>query len=641
MKRPDALVLLAIAASLLSGCLPPTGTVESPEPPQSAVPSPPPAEPTESFTTLTVCQDTEPETLYLYGGSSTARNILEAIYDGPIDHRSYAFQPVILETLPSLEEGDAYFDTTTVQEGDLVVDVTGQPVELATGTQVFASHTCLDATNADCVTTFTDTPIEMEQMVVYWQILEGVAWSDGEPVTADDSVYSYELACDPDTPTSKYLCDRTDSYTAAGERTTVWTGIPGYVDDLYFLNFFSPLPQHLWKEQLDATAADLLARPESTQEPIGWGPFVITEWVQGEHVTLERNPAYFRTGEGLPRADRVIFRFASDANELVMMLLAGQCDIGLISGDDTTLTPLLVSGQEQGLLSLIATSSSDTWEHLEFGIDPARTYNRPDFFGDTRTRQAIAYCVDRQTIADEATFGMGEVADSYVPPEHPLYAGSQLTRWDHDPAAGQALLEEVGWMDKDGDGWVEAREVDGVTFKTPFRVNLLTVQGDSQQETVARIIRSNLADCGIQVDLEYVPSWDFFADGPAGPLFGRQFDLALFAWYNDAEPPCDLYTSDQIPDDEDWGLPNAAGFSNEEYDTACRAARAALPGTYEHTRSHTEAQQIFSEQLPALPLFWRPRTAITRPGVEGFALDPSEESEMWGIEEIGLTETSP
>ena len=632
--------LLVVAGVLLAACTPTVvvETVEVPGPTQVVTATPTPTEVPEPAP-LVICQDAEPETLYLYGGAPSARHILEAIYDGPIDHRAYTFQPVILEKLPSLEEGDAYFDPVTVQAGDRVVDVTGNPVDLEEGVQVFPSHTCMDAGNPDCVVTFDgETPIEMEQMVVSWSLLEGVTWSDGEPVTADDSVYSYELACDPETPSSKYLCDRTASYVAAGERTAVWTGLPGFVDDLYFLNFFSPLPRHLWEAQLHYTAADLLSQPESAREPIGWGPFVIREWVQGDHISLERNPYYFRADEGLPRVDEVIFRFARDPNELLTMLLSGKCDIAVREGEWGSLMPLLMAAQEQGLLDVVATPGT-TWENLAFGITPARTYRRPDFFGDVRTRQAIAQCIDRQAMVEEATYGLGAVADVYIPPDHPLYAGDQITRWPYDPEAGQALLAEVGWTDEDGDGIVEAHGVEGVRTGTPFQVSLLVTQGDPQQEALARIVRSNLADCGIRVELEPVPAWDLFADGPTGPLFGRQFDLALFAWYNDVEPPCGLYLTEQIPDEGNWGLPNASGFSDEEYDGACRAALAALPGTFEYERFHAEAQQRFTEQLPALPLLWRARLALTRPGVVGFTLDPSEESELWGIEEIGLEPT--
>ncbi len=644
MLPKDLVRQLAVASSLtligtllLATCESPTAvqTVVVPGPTVVVTATPSPTE-TPGPTRLTVCQVGEPESLYLYGGSPAARNVLEAIYDGPIDYRSFDFQPVILEKLPSLDDGDAYFQPVTVQAGDRVVDITGEVVSLQQGTQVFPSHTCMDAANPECVVTFDGaTPIEMEQMVVSWELKEGILWSDGESVTADDSVYSYELTCHPDTPSSKYICDRTSAYAAAGERTVVWTGIPGYVDDLYAANFFSPLPRHLWQTQLRATPADLLSRPESTRQPIGWGPFRITEWVQGDHITLERNPLYFRAGEGLPKVDYLTFRFAPNAEGVAAMLLAGECDLGILGDGGESLLPFLKEAEGQGLLRLVV-STSNQWEHLEFGINPVATYRRSDFFEDVRVRQAFAHCIDRQAIVDEVTLGTGKLADVYIPPDHPLYAQDRLTRWTYDPQIGRALMAEAGWADQNGDGVLEAYNVTGIRAGTPFSVTLLTIRGDTQQETIARLIRANLADCGIQVVVNSVPARDFFADGPIGPIFGRQFDLAVFTWYNETEPPCYLYMTGEIPDQGNWGRPNASGFSNPEYDAACQAALAALPRTFEYRNFHTEAQRIFTEQLPALPLFWRPRFAVIRPDVEGLILDPFEESELWGIEEIGL-----
>lgn len=634
---PLAPVLTLIGVVLLVACGPPATPAPTGEVPASPVVVTATPEPTATPgpITLTVCQVGEPESLYLYGGSYAARNVLEAIYDGPIDQRSFDFQPVILEKLPTLEEGDAYFQTVAVQAGERVVDITGEPVTLQQGTPVFPDHTCMDATRPECVATFDgSTPLEMERMVVSWTLRDGVTWSDGKGVTADDSVYSYELACHPDTPSSKYLCDRTHSYAAAGEQVVVWTGLPGYVDDLYALNFFSPLPRHLWEKQLGATPADLLSRVESTRQPIGWGPFRVTEWVQGSHITLERNPFYFRAGEGLPRVDRLVFRFAPNPERVVAMLMAGECDLALPGDGAEPLLPFLKEAEGRGLLRLVA-SGSERWEHLEFGIRPAVTYKRPDFFGDVRVRQAFAHCIDRQAIVDDVTLGLGRVADVYIPPEHPLYAGDRLTRWTYHPQAGRALLAEVGWADGDGNGVLEARNVAGIRAGTPFSITLLTIQGDAQQEVVARIIRAHLADCGVQVTVESRPARDFFADGPLGPIFGRQFDLALFTWRNEVEPPCYLYLTEETPDQGDWGRPNASGFSNAEYDAVCRAARAALPGTFEYRNYHAEAQRIFTEQLPSLPLFWQVRLAVSRLEVEGFVLDPFEESELWNIEEIG------
>ena len=645
MKWARIAVPLFVISFLLSSCTTGIQTVEVPGPTQ-VVTATPPATPSQP-SSLVICQEVEPETLYLYGGSWAAQNVLEAIYDGPIDHRTYDFQPIILEKLPTMEDGDAYFEATIVQAGDWVVDVTGQSVQLEEGVQVLPSHTCWDVNDPDCVVTFEGgTPIEMEQMVVYWQILEDVTWSDGEPVTAEDSVYSYELACDPNTPAPpsvKDICEYTVSYAAWGAHTTVWTSLPGYVDDLFFLNFATPLPSHLWRDQLDYSPIDLLSQPESTRQPLGWGPFVVTEWIEGEYLTLERNPFYFRADEGLPLLEQVVFRFAPDINGVITSLMAGNCDIGLLRdgqmgrlhGDLGEAMPLLVAAQDEGLLELIV-SPSEIWEHLEFGINSSLGYDRPDFFEDVRVRQAFASCIDRQTLVEEVTYGLGQVADSYVPPDHPLFADSLVSGWTYDPDAAQALLAEAGWVDEDEDGVVESLGLPDVPRGTSFRVEVLLVSDDQQRDTIARILRSNLSECGIHLELAYLSLEDFLADGPQGPLMGRQFDLTLFHWLNDVEPPCELYLTEQIPDQADWGRFNIAGFSDEVYDQACRSALGALPATREYEDSHREAQRIFTEQLPDIPLFWWVRVAIARPGAANFTLDPSEESQLWDIESLSL-----
>ncbi len=70
-----------------------------------------------------------------------------------------------------------------------------------------------------------------------------------------------------------------------------------------------------------------------------------------------------------------------------------------------------------------------TWEHVDFGINPVEDYARPDFFEDVRARQAFAMCLDRQSVVDTILYGRSYVIDTYIPKEHPLYAGDRVTSW--------------------------------------------------------------------------------------------------------------------------------------------------------------------------------------------------------------------
>jgi peptide/nickel transport system substrate-binding protein len=314
-------------------------------------------------------------------------------------------------------------------------------------------------------------------------------------------------------------------------------------------------------------------------------------------------------------------------------LLSGECDIGVQDGDFESFLPLLVQAEQDGLLDIVA-APANGWEHIDFGIVPVSSYRNNDFFGDVRVRQAIVQCIDRQAIVDEMTFGLATVTNSYLPPSHPLYPRGDLMRWGYNPSTGRTLLEEVGWVDEDESGVREAQRIDGVRTGTPFEIALLIPSDNAVAQGVARIVKANLADCGIRVDLE--SSQEFFADGPDGPFFGRQFDLAETTWWFDLHPPCVHYLSSEVPERGDWDGDNPSGYSNPDYDAACQGGLQALPGTPEYEEYHQQAQVIFSEELPAIPLFTRLRIAVTRPDVLNFMLDSTAQSELWNIEELDI-----
>ncbi len=584
---------------------------------------------------LVVCQAQEPDTLYWYNTSMLAAlAIHHSIYENDTTSLAYGYQAQGIEKLPSLSDGDAFFETVTVNPGDPVVDVTNSPTTWADGITV------KNAAGEEVA--FDGNPVEMEQLVSQFTFKPRV-WADGTPVTAEDSVYSYELAKHPDTPASKFTIDRTASFAATGDLTVEWRGLPGYVDSVYFLNFWKPLPKHAWGE---FAPAEMLELEETSRLPLGDGPFMITEWVAGDRVTLVKNPNYYRADEGLPYLDSVTYKFIPDTNQLLAQLLAGQCDIGTQDGMDAGQAPFLIEAENTGVL-VPYFQSSTVYEHIDFNIDPLdrpeRGGERTVWFDDVRVRQAMTMCTDRQSMVDNIFFGRSEVITGYVPSVHPYYNPDNKS-WPYDVAAANALLDEAGFVDTDANG-VRNHPTTG----EDFIVTLGTTSGNDMRQQLTQIFKENMVDCGITVDLYYLPAGEWFADGEGTPLFGRLFDLGEFAWVLSPEPACNLYISDEIPGppeelDENgnarwpagWGGANETGWSNAEYDTACKAALASLPGTPEYTQFHYEAQVIFSENVPVIPLFLRLKVAATRPEIRNFNVDPTEASELYNIFELDI-----
>jgi peptide/nickel transport system substrate-binding protein len=601
------------------------------QPPASSTPTPVPTQaPTIPVPSqLTICLGQEPASLFpLDNPSSAARSVLAAVYDGPIDSNVYQYQAVILERLPSIENGDAQLFAQEVHVGDEVVDASDTPVTLGLGMKIRPAGCASEA----CAITYDgSSTIKMDQMQVTFNILPGITWSDGQPLSADDSVYAYQVAVDSASTGSRYLVDRTKSYEAADASTVQWWGKPGFVDPTYFTNFWSPLPQHAWSQ---IPVEELSSAEESSRKPLGWGAFTIQEWVEGSSITLVRNTRYFRSEQGLPRLDILTYRFVTDANTAISDLLAGKCDI---------LDPSLRLDGQAGLLRTMAEqnqaqamfTSVPVMEGLALGIQGSA--GGSSYFEDVRVRQGLAYCLDRQQVVDTVLLGLSSVPASTLPPSHPMY-DPKSSAYTFNITAGSQLLEQAGWKDADNDASTprRAQGIEGIPNGTPFEVSYITTNAIQRQQ-VSAILAASLAQCGVKVNVEYVDATTLYAAGPDGVLFGRKFELAEFAMGSTGiETPCDWYTSAQIPEAANaWVGTNLSGYSNPAFDAACQATRNSLPGDPAHSAAYAQVQSIFASELPIIPLYWRVQSAAARPEVCGFTLDPTASSSLWNIEAIG------
>jgi peptide/nickel transport system substrate-binding protein len=643
--RYRIIVILLLAAITVAACGGTPSVTPTPETAES-VPTPIPTETPEPPSELTVCLGKEPLGLYLYGGSSRAQwSVLEAVYDGPIDQRGYTDQPVVLTQLPSAENGDDLISAVPVQRGQMVLAADGNVAPLDTGLSVLPAG----CTDESCAVNWDGTSaLEMDQQQLTYRLLAGLKWSDGAPLTTADSVYSYQVASDPATPVNPLALDRTESYTALDETTVVWAGVPGYRTNQPSAYFFIPLPQHVYGT---LSAADLLTAERSNRTPLGWGPYIIESWTIGESIQLMRNPNYFRASEGLPRFDRLTYRFIGDhADNNLAALVEGVCDIV----DETTLLEeQLQSVRNTTLNGRIQTfvSLGPEWEHLDFGIRPAAydagvnpfLVTRQDFFGDLRVRQAFSACIDRQALVSELLYSQSQVPAGFFPPDHPLYA-ADLPQTAYDPAYGAQMLDQVGWLDNDNDPTTprQAAGVANVLDGTELSVIYSTTPEKLRVSTAARIA-AMLGDCGVKVAVQQLDAGTLYAPGSQGILFGRNFDLAQFAWQSGRSSPCFLYTAQQIPsNDNGWLGVNITGWSDPVFDAACQAALDADPAdTVAYYSANRAVQEQFAQQLPVLPLYYTIHLTAARPDICNLQVDSSARSEFWNLEELASGSDCP
>jgi peptide/nickel transport system substrate-binding protein len=603
---------------------------------QSSAPTP--IEPTPEIPpeTLVVCLAQEPTTLFIYSpdyydmGAHSAEAILEAVYDGPIDLVNYGFEPAIMDGLPDLTNGvDAVIEEVAVLEGGIYLNPeTRVPENLAIGSEYLP----LGCRSPSCAETYQGGEVMMERMVVDFHLQPGLFWSDGQPLTAADSVFSYQINADSATSTTKYLVDRTASYEALDEVSVRWFGIPGWFDPEYKSLFWTPFPEHLLGTY---SVQEIHSLEIVHQEPIGWGPYAIREWQMGEQIVLDRNPYYQLPSGDEPFFDVLVFRFiGTELADAIQQLGTGECDVI----DETFLNmdalPDLIESQQAGQLDFTAVPGSSL-TRLDFNLEPLGDVR---LLADVRTRQGLGMCINRQAIMEAVVSEYGVVTDSFVSRVNPVYHETDDGLL-YDPQAGAQLLEETGWryVQDPPEGPRQSLGVPWLLGGTPLAFELLVPAG-AIEEQAATMISEDLAVCGAEVTVRAEEIAQLSTGWPDGLVFGRQFQAVVWTWPDWVVPLCQMYASSEIPSDDTLFGSNAGAFRDAAYDAACERVLFDLPESESFSLAVIEVQTIFQEQRPAIPLFAQPRFIAYRPDLCGLSLDSLSFTAYWNIEEWNRAE---
>jgi peptide/nickel transport system substrate-binding protein len=612
--------LIVLLTALFTSCIP--GLMAKP----TATPLPPTLTPTPVPRTFTVCLGQEPDSLYPYGSvSPVLKRILDVIYFGSLVSHEGQLNSQMLEKIPSMESGDVSLEPVDVKSGDVIADADGNLTTLAAGVAVFP-HGC---TSPDCVQVWDGmAPLQVDKLKINFQLKKNLKWSDGQPLTAADSVYSFQLVSDSNTPVLKNESDLTTSFTAINEKTVQWVGKPGYLTTHFEKYFWMPLPQHLWSKY---SAEQLLKTEEVTRQPLGWGPYKIQSWTAGQSIHLARNPNYYKSTEGLPKFDFLDFIFLKNNENPVEALKTGKCDLVDSSAISIDNLPSVIEQQKSGQLKASLHTDSN-WEFLALGIKPV-TYDdsyfpfgtdRPAFFDDARTRQAMAACINRKEIISELFLGKVDIPTSASMINN-AGEGDNASIQLFDLVKADQLLTTAGWLDHDKNPATPriSINVKNVPNYRTLSVSLLSTDSLFQKQIADRIATS-LSKCGFLVNQSQAPINEVYKPAPDGLVFGRKFDLALLSLEVDDQTNCQLFASAEIPTQlNNWmgrtsGGMNFSGFANTAIDAACQAVKRAGLNTQLMKTNQMQIGALINQELPAIPLFFRPDVTIFRNDLCGF-----------------------
>ncbi|MBO9314175.1 MAG: peptide ABC transporter substrate-binding protein [Chloroflexus sp.] len=576
MKRLITFLIALLALPLLIGCELVTDVPTAS--PSVLTPTPEPTPTVVEKRVLRIGLVAEPPDLLPYHSNPTDERLTaaltELLFPSPMLAVDFKLQTTgVLTRLPDFVNGDVVTTTVTVFRDEL-----GRITE-----------------------TPTTTTDEVTQVSVTFRWNPGLRWSDGTPVTAADSVFAYELAQRIDLgQAANSRLAMIERYEQVDEHTTRAVLRPDVTDPAYITSYWVPLPRH----RLATLDPRQMMQSEFIHRPLGYGPYMVSSF-EGGTLELVRNPFYW--GESAP-FDTIIIAFRSDPVQLLKLVNGGGLDLAFIEQPTPALLSELLRVADQQELA-ISTSPNAIWEHLDFNLDVP-------LLQDIRVRRAIAYAINRAGIVNELLGGRSNVLESWILPgqlgEPPL---DQITRYPYNPDEARRLLDEANLLDTDGDGW---REYEGL----PLLLSLVTTANSPLREAVAERIVADLAQVGVQIEVAPLPPTELYSVD--GPLYQRTFQLALFGWIAGFHPRgWELWSCAGVPDEaNNWTGNNFAGWCFFEANEAINTATTSLDPS-EQVTAYIRQQQLFTQELPVLPLFQRIDVLIARPGLTGWQLDPT------------------
>ncbi|MFI2630539.1 ABC transporter substrate-binding protein [Streptomyces collinus] len=428
-----------------------------------------------------------------------------------------------------------------------------------------------------------------------YTLRDGVEFSDGEPLTAADVVYTYRTALDPKTNnTFKSELDAVEEVEASGDDKVVFTLKYPYAP--FAARTVLPIvPEHIAGEQDPNTGS-------FNTEPVGTGPYVLSRWSKGEKLTFKANPRYWG---GEPKVKTFTMAVIGDDNVRATRLRSGDLD-------GAVLPP-----------NLAATFKGDdarrTYEARSYDFRAVTLPTANKVTGDRAIRRALDAAVDREAMVDKILDGAGRPAYGPLPVDDPAF--SEDIERTQDLGKADKILDEAGW--KPGEGGIRTRDGRRAAF------TLLYPSGDKVRQDHALAYASDAKKAGIEVTAESA-TWEVIEP--------RMKDDAVLAGFGSTgDPDFGLYTllHSSLAGD---GFNNMARYDNPAVDRALDNGRRGQDPA-ERTSAYDKLQRALVQDpgytflthidhLYVLADRWENLNTQLEPHEHGFASGP-----WWNIED--------
>ena len=459
------------------------------------------------------------------------------------------------------------------------------------------------------IPTLENGGISSDYLTYTYHLKPDARWHDGTPVTSSDVAFTYRVMMHPDINVeTRQGWDIIDRIETPDPRTVVFhlsEIYANFVGDCFYDE--SVLPEHLLGPFL---GAGFQGAPFH-REPVGSGPFVFREWVAGSHITLAANSDYYGGG---PYLDEIVIAFVPDGNALLVRLETGE-----IMGVDNAPNMLLDVMERIPDVEVYRNPALFN-EHIDLNCEN-------DILSDVSVRRAIARAVDREELSQKIYDGVWLPAYGDEHPNSPFYDDYPVARFRFDPEGAAGILEEAGWIDRDGDG---IREREGKRLE----LSISTTTGNLNRERTELLLRQQLGRIGIDLRIEnHHPSVMFASYDEGGILKRGRFDMALYAFLAPPDPSTKegSYSERFLP-------PEGQNYSRIRHGrlTELLALGSRSVGFEERKEIYGEVTVLLTEEVPIVPLLWVTQLDAMPAGLRNYRPNPTQSGDTWNASEWWL-----
>ncbi len=423
--------------------------------------------------------------------------------------------------------------------------------------------------------------IDEKALTITFQMRDDVKFSDGEPLTADDVVFSHEFVMNPTiaAPRDRAYLERIQKVEKKAPFEVVFHFKEPYFQMFDLASGMAILPKHFYSkftpEDFNASVGYLLGSgPYRMENPTSWKP--------GAQIQLVRNERYWGVQPGF---NRLVWREITNDNARQIAFRNGEVDLFVAFPEQYR--DMIKDAQ---LMSRSNAFNYDwpregyryvAWNELRNG--------KPTRFADKRVRQAMTMLLNRQQMIQEIILGLGVPATGPFSPMS-KQCDPSIKPWPFDVARAKKLLADAGFSDRNGDGVLEGPD------NQPFKFKLTYPSGNANYDKMVIFMKDSFARAGIVLDPDPL-EWAVFTDR----LKNKNFEAITLAWESGIESDIfQMFDSSQTVEDGD----NFMSYKNPELDKVIAEARRTIDEGKRMEIWH-KAHQILHEDQPYTFLFFR------------------------------------